>query len=214
MGFYKTNTFYDQLKGFFARKLILVEGQSEVFALPYYFANCGYDLTKNGVEIIDCKGKSQIARNYRLFKTYKYDCFCLFDADNNDDEKKRANKELSELFDFDSTKLDTNKAKFLNETNSNYGYFGKDFESYMESNYSDYSTKVIAVDGTKIFKAKVVAETNDYKPGFILKIAEALGLSKIDNPTPQSNLKPEANETSVADSKAADKKIDLDEIPF
>jgi predicted ATP-dependent endonuclease of OLD family len=52
--FYKSNTFYDQLKGFFARRILLVEGATEVFALPVYFERAGYDLIKNGTEIIDC----------------------------------------------------------------------------------------------------------------------------------------------------------------
>lgn len=206
--FYKTNTFYDQLKGFFARKIILVEGQSEVFALPYYFSNCGYDLIKNGVEIIDCKGKSQVARNFRLFNAYEYDCFCLFDADDNNDERKRANKELSELFGFDPAKLDTDKSKFINGATGGYGYFGKDFESYMVSNFEDYSTQAIAIDGTKIFKAKVMAETNGYEPAFISKIADSLGLTKIDEPT--HNL----TKTSTPITKPAKEEINIDEIPF
>lgn len=188
--FYKTNTFYDQLKGFFARKLILVEGPSEVFALPNYFLHHDFDLIKNGVEIIDCRGKSQIARNFRLFSSYGYNCFCLFDADGSDDEKKRGNFELSEIFGFDPNKMTTNQDVFV--CNSDFGYFGVDFENYMRTNVANYATHEANIEGTKVLKAKVISEDNlDIKPNFILQIAESLQLS--------TNTKEETPENSTTE---------------
>lgn len=178
--FYKLNTFYDQLKGFFARKIILVEGPTELFSLQNYFSHLGYDLIKEGVEIIDCRGKSQIARNYRLFKAYGYKCFCLFDADNSDDEKKRANKELGEIFGFDPTKIIPEKEKFTSNEGKEFGYFGKDYESYLRTNLEKYTEKEIKISGNKILAAKIISEENkDYKPQFIEDIARNLKLTKL-----------------------------------
>lgn len=179
--FYKLNTFYDQLKGFFARKIILVEGPTELFSLQNYFSNLGYDLIKEGIEIIDCRGKSQIARNYRLFKAYGYKCFCLFDADNSDNEKKRANKELGEIFGFDPTKMVTEEGKFTSDEGKEFGYFGKDYESFLRTNLEEYTEKEVEISGNKILAAKIISEENkNYKPQFIEDIARNLKLTKLD----------------------------------
>jgi putative ATP-dependent endonuclease of OLD family len=177
--FYKINTFYDQLKGFFARKLILVEGPTEVYSLPNYFSNLDFDLIKNGVEIIDCRGKSQIARNYRLFTSYGYACFCLFDADSaNNEESARGNDELHDIFGFVVNDMNKNTETFTCDIDSGYGYFGKDFESYMHSNITDYSKYENNIQGGKILKAKIISEKyTNIKPGFITEIAKSLKLT-------------------------------------
>ncbi len=99
--FYKSKTFYDQLRGFFGRKIILVEGETEFFALPNYFKNCGYDLVRDGIEIVNCRGKTQITRNYRLFKSFGYECFCIFDADT----KNGQNTDFADTFSFDEDSI-------------------------------------------------------------------------------------------------------------
>lgn len=173
--FYKSNTFYDQLKGFFARKILLVEGATEVFALPMYFERAGYDLIKNGTEIIDCRGKSSIPRLYRLFKAYDYQCFALFDGD----ASKSGNDDLSKSFGFDSQNMNRDNANFSCHLIKGYGYFGKDFENYMRNNISEYSSKESQLsDCPKPYKAKIIAEENSFIPDFVHKIAESLGLQK------------------------------------
>ena len=171
--FYKTKTFYDQLRGFFARKIILVEGESEFFSISNYFQNCGYCLIKNGVEIINCKGKAQIPRNYRLFKSYSYICFCLFDADATNGN----NQEFANLFDFDAQRIITEENQFV--AGNEYGYFGKDFESYLKANIPEYSTKESEISSGKVINAKIISEENKgFKPEFIEKIAEKLNIVK------------------------------------
>ena len=110
--FYRAKTFYDQLRGFFARKILLVEGETEFFALPNYFKNFGYDLIRNGVEIVNCRGKTQITRNYRLFKSYDYDCFCLFDADTS----KGSNSDLATTFGFDEQEMKFEEVTFVHDS--------------------------------------------------------------------------------------------------
>ena len=51
----------------FARKVVLVEGESEVLILPYLFKLLGYDPVLEGVTIVRCGGKSEIDRFYRLY---------------------------------------------------------------------------------------------------------------------------------------------------
>jgi len=171
--FYKTKTFYDQLRGFFARKIILVEGESEYFSIPNYFQNGGYSLVKNGVELVNCRGKEQIPSNYRLFKSYAYECFCLFDADGDAGN----NQEFANLFDIDTSQLITDEDKFV--AGNEFGYFGNNFETYLRVNISGYPDKETEIGSGKVINAKIISEQNqDFKPEFIDKIAEKLNLVK------------------------------------
>jgi len=173
--FYRTKTFYDQLRGFFARKILLVEGETELFALPNYFHNSGYDLIRNGVEIINCKGKAQISRNFRLFKSYDYECFCLFDAD----KSKKGNKDISGTFNINETDMNHDERTFTVDQNKKYGYFGKDYESYLRNNIDGYSAAENNIDEDKVLKAKILSEQiKDCKPEFVESIAGALSLEK------------------------------------
>lgn len=73
----KLNT--DQLKGFFADIILLVEGQTEQYALPVYLTRSF--LSENGVQIVPCYSKSAIPTYWRLFTAYGYKCFIVFDHD-------------------------------------------------------------------------------------------------------------------------------------
>jgi len=197
--FYKSKTFYDQLRGFFARKIILIEGETEFFSLPNYFVYCNYDLIKNGVEIVNCRGKSQITRNYRLFKSYNYECFCLFDADSESGD----NDDFAKTFDFDKSGMINGDDSFTFDQSKKYGYFGKNFESYMRHEITTYSQEESKIVGEKVLKAKIISENNKFTPNFIENIASSLGLLKSD-------------QAPVAELVESDEKseITVDEIPF
>ena len=65
----------------FARKVILVEGESEVLILPYLFRLLKFDPILEGVTIVRCGGKSEIDRFYRLYSEFGIPCFIIFDGD-------------------------------------------------------------------------------------------------------------------------------------
>ena len=65
----------------FARKVILVEGESESLILPYFFDLLDYDYVAEGVTIVRCGGKSEIDRFYRLYSEFGIPCFVIFDGD-------------------------------------------------------------------------------------------------------------------------------------
>lgn len=65
----------------FARKVILVEGESEVLILPYLFSLCGYDEITEGITIVRCGGKSELDRYYRLYSEFGIPTFIIFDGD-------------------------------------------------------------------------------------------------------------------------------------
>ena len=193
--FYRAKTFYDQLRGFFARKILLVEGETEFFALPNYFKNFGYDLIRNGVEIVNCRGKTQITRNYRLFKSYDYDCFCLFDADTS----KGSNSDLATTFGFDEQEMKFEEVKFVHDSIKKYGYFGKDYESYLRKVIVGYSKAENLLQDDKVIKAKVLSEQNkEYKPLFIEDMAKVLSMKK----------------EKIKEDEESSKNVNLEEIPF
>ena len=77
----------------FARKVILVEGESEVLILPYLFELLDYDPVLEGVTIVRCGGKNEIDRFYRLYSEFGIPCYVIFDGDYNnvgkDSEKEK-----------------------------------------------------------------------------------------------------------------------------
>jgi putative ATP-dependent endonuclease of OLD family len=171
--FYKTNTFADQVRGFFARKIMLVEGATEYFALPEYFSSAGIDLVRSGIEVVDCRGKSQLCRNYRLFKAYGYDCFCLFDAD----DQETSNEDLAATFGFDHKSMKRDQKDFVMDRAKGYGYFGDKFETYMRATFKEYSAVENSIDGSKVLKARQAARSKSFHPTFIAQISESLAIS-------------------------------------
>ena len=72
----------------FARKVLLVEGESEVLILPYFFDLLGYDHVAEGLTIVRCGGKSEIDRFFRLYSEFGIPCYIIFDGDKQNIGKK------------------------------------------------------------------------------------------------------------------------------
>lgn len=170
--FYSSCLYDDQLKGLFAQKIILVEGDTERLALPIYFERAGYNLEANGVEIIKCQGKNNILKYYRFFVAYGYECFCLFDGD---EDKNKKNEPFGQIFNISQFNLDETTFNI----GTNWGYFGKDFETYMRANMAEYigietKAKELLDTTSKPIIAKYVAQNLNSYPEFITKIKEKL----------------------------------------
>jgi putative ATP-dependent endonuclease of OLD family len=90
-------------EGFFAKKIILVEGQSESLCLPYLFSLLNYDYIAKGVSIVRCGDKNDIDRFYRLYSEFGLPCFIIFDGDyqhngtGDEGETIRKNKAITSL---------------------------------------------------------------------------------------------------------------------
>lgn len=173
--FYEANTFYSQVSGFFSKVVLLVEGPSEKLSLPIFLRAGGFDPDKYGVEIIECGGKSQIARNYRLFTAYKYCVYCLFDADSSNAEKKRGNEELGTLFGFATTTLITDPKSFNVDPSNRFAYFGGTLESHLQSCIGNYSELERALgDIPKPLRAKEMARRCSTPLEFAMSLASSL----------------------------------------
>lgn len=87
-------------EGFFASKIILVEGATEEYSLPIYadaLSDCAFD--PQGISIVECGGKDSMDRLFRIFNELHIPCFMLFDYDkgSSDVEMIKKSKELLAL---------------------------------------------------------------------------------------------------------------------
>lgn len=172
--FYAAKLMPDSLKGLFASRVLLVEGATEFFALPIYFEKAGFTMSAHGLDIVSCGGKTQIPSYARLFKAYGIECFCLFDADT----KSGDNKELMALLGIS----DINESCAIT-VGSNYSYFGKDFETTIREDISNYSEfeliarQVYKVSGKPAVArvAACLAETESDSINKIIKLLKSGG---------------------------------------
>lgn len=132
-------------EGFFAKKIILVEGQSEALLMPYYFGIIGFDYIKEGISIVRCGGKTEIDRFYRLYVEFGIPCYVIFDGDmqlkGSKEEKDNIakNKEVLSLFGDENLDYpdDNVKDKYLGfqttfEDNISYTSSSKGLELFIE----------------------------------------------------------------------------------
>lgn len=88
-------------EGFFARKVVIVEGDTEEYSLPIYADACGYNFDSNGVSIIGAGGKNGLNRLFKIFNEFRISSYIIFDGDLGKDEdgsSKNQTRRLLEVF--------------------------------------------------------------------------------------------------------------------
>lgn len=127
-------------EGLFARKVVLVEGITEEYAIPLYSESLGYNMDREGVSVVSSGGKTQIDRLLRIFNEFKIPCFVIFDGDksNKDPEIKKMTKELLDLFGW--------KGECPPPTlvENRFAVFEEKYETQMSNEISDYNAIVEA----------------------------------------------------------------------
>lgn len=83
--FYAAAATEEILSGFFARKIVLVEGPTEALALPIYLDKVGLQVTRDGIAIIPVHGVGNLAKWWRLFTAYQIPVYVIFDNDSSED---------------------------------------------------------------------------------------------------------------------------------
>lgn len=138
--FYANNSTSHILSGFFANKIILVEGPTEELALPVYFERLGFDPTEFGIEILGVGGKGNLAKWWRLFSLYQIPTFICFDNDIKTEDKDGSRRK-------DALKAIGIKDEELNgilgidtwTISDRFCVFGTDFETTLRASFADYS---------------------------------------------------------------------------
>lgn len=123
-------------EGFFARKVVLVEGPTEECSLPIYSAALDYNMDKEGVSVIGTGGKGQMDRLLRVFNEFRIPCYIVFDADKSkaDAEGKRVNKELLELLGEPAEETPSTKIK------EKFAVFEETFEAVIKGEIHGYDS--------------------------------------------------------------------------
>ena len=133
-------------EGFFAKRVILVEGQTEVYSLPIYAASMGKDLDALGVAVVECGGKHQMDRLYRVFNELGIVCYPVFDYDkgNTDKNVRDASDELLALF----NRADIKEPATAQVTDS-FACFSVKWETDLKPEIPDYDK--LALEAKKLF---------------------------------------------------------------
>ena len=137
--FYGSKLFPDEAKGFFASKVLIVEGATEYFALPELFSKLGHSLVREGVEIVNVRGKNSIPLYWRLFSAFGIECCCIFDGDIKKEGGKAANDALGDILGIDvSDILDGMTGDGEMHICGDAAFFSKDFERFMRARSTSY----------------------------------------------------------------------------
>ncbi len=163
--FYAANATTDLLSGFFARAVVLVEGQTEELALPVLLAKRGLEVEREGIAILGVGGKGNLAKWYRLFTAYGLPCYIIFDNDDRDDRsgtKRRDALKAVGVTDDHTEELIHSDDWIVAER---YTIFGRDFEEAMRVHFDEYSTLEDEAEkqgiSSKPFKARWAAQRLD-----------------------------------------------------
>jgi len=127
-------------EGFFADKVVIVEGDSEKYSLPLYAKAVGYDLDRNNISIVHADGKGQMDRLLRIFNGFKIPTFLWFDGDKNKEDKeiKKKTMELLELLDYKLESIEDLETLVKN----NFAVLEEDYEKLLELEIENYKTLV------------------------------------------------------------------------
>lgn len=119
-------------KGFFAKKIVLVEGQTEKWMFSVYAKKEGFDLEKNNVEIVNVSGKNNIEKFFVIFKKLNYPIYVIFDGDKTKQEDETTNKKLSKM-------LSGIEESFpVTKINPKYTIFEEDIETELKKIITNY----------------------------------------------------------------------------
>lgn len=137
--FYASSATQEILNGLFAKKVILVEGQTESLALPVYLTKVGLDVAKEGIAVVPVMGKGNLAKWWRFFTAYSIPAFLTFDNDaEKDKDGKKRRDALAAIGIADEPKgSDIMECKDWHIDDS-CCVFGQDFEQTMRGSFSNY----------------------------------------------------------------------------
>lgn len=179
--FYATTSDFKLNEGFFAKHLVLVEGDTEELCLPLLLERLWLNYDSSWISIIWVEGKNQIPKYWRLFKSFNIPISVVFDSDSN------WNKNIAECFRCDENSIpwSINKSKVIETERQKLFVFEKDFETALKkdfaknelwNNYEQAAKEIIKPrpDTQKgqvaRFICKKILEDESYIPGFLREL--------------------------------------------
>lgn len=168
--FYVKSATSNILKGFFAKKVVLVEGMTEELALPIYLEKVGLDVLREGIDIIGVGGKGELAKWWRLFTAYNIPCYFCFDNDAEDDDKGNKRRDFLKTMKFE----DIHQGRILQTeewiVEDKFCFFGKDFEDTFRKSFTKYNE----------IEGDIKKELGDSKPLVAREVAKKLSIDNYD----------------------------------
>ena len=138
LSFYNAHSKPSILTGFFAKKIILVEGETEELALPIYFEALGLDTLKEGIAIISVDGKGNLAKWWRLYKLLNIPTYVCFDNDSKSDKTGVKRKDALKTIGISAEDIESLLTSKDWNINQSFCVFGADFEVTMSNSFSKY----------------------------------------------------------------------------
>jgi putative ATP-dependent endonuclease of OLD family len=138
----------EQKDSFFAQKIVLVEGQSELYSLQIYAESLGLSFDKHGISILDVGGKDALIYFYILLKEcLGFDVYVIFDYDSNINcAINKALAQYLQIKNIDSTD---------NIITSEITVFKKDYEAFIKSQFNnDNEYTTLEQNAREIFGGK------------------------------------------------------------
>ncbi len=181
-------------EAFFARKILLVEGQSEEYTFPIFAQHLGFDFDANGISVVNAHSKNNLDQLYQLYDAFGIPIYLVFDNDRGKDKKDlEQNKILLEMLG------EPQELEPEGRVEARFAILEGDFEREMEvclevveaGKYSSLKQKAAQVLGTNAGKgivARYIAQklvNEDIVPTFIKKIVEAV--RSLDEPLSVKN---------------------------
>jgi putative ATP-dependent endonuclease of OLD family len=137
--FYSAAATSDIKTGLFARACVLVEGDTERYALPELIAMYGYDVLRLGVALIPVGGVGNLAKWYRLFTIMQILTFPIFDTDSDKTGRENVERERDRRDLLSALGENPDLANLLNESPL---YIGEKFAAF-NSNFEAAMTTII-----------------------------------------------------------------------
>ena len=140
-------------EGFFSKKIIIIEGDTEKYALPIYFEHLGFDIDDERISMISAGSVDNISYLYVIFNEFHIPCYIIFDGDRpavnfeglTDDQKTDAkkkserNKELLQFLNVNIDEYKGNKLCFPDTTIcDSFSLWEKDFENDIQRSVDIY----------------------------------------------------------------------------
>ena len=176
-------------EAFFAKFLILVEGETEELCFPIFLRKIGIDPDKTGISAIGVGGKTQIPKYWRLFHKFEIPMFIVMDNDVNKPQEERNNQIIADCFNIDVRDIE-NINKIFEIFNGRFSQkllvfkanietaLKEDFSKYCENNgrenkYSELENKAGSLGLRKGQKLRFIVNAifNDY-PDYTPKFLE------------------------------------------
>lgn len=136
--FYASAATSEILAGLFARKVVLVEGQTEGMALPTLLLKAGLDTVKRGIAVIPVLGKGNLAKWWRFFNAYGLPVYVIFDNDGKNDKEGARRMDLLTTLDVPEEQRATLMAETGWLVEGNCSIFGTDFETTLREALPGY----------------------------------------------------------------------------